>query len=225
MTEPWLTGVLPQDNAAVTVRPIRPGDAGLIDEMHRRLSADSVYFRYLQPRAPTWTEIERVCQIHPNEGAGFVATVQARSEIVVGVAYYLRETLEQHLTAEPGILVEDQFQGLGIGRSLWQQMHYHAQANQIRWLRVLFDPSNQRVLRLLQGSGFAYQAKTNYGLSEYLVLLGDRPCPVQTSRKAMAASDDSPDNARAGLLGKGRSAQDRLTWNWTLVPQTTSVSI
>jgi RimJ/RimL family protein N-acetyltransferase len=170
-TEQRVTGQLPQNLDRVTVRPIQPGDAGLIDEMHRRLSPESLYYRYLRPRIPPLTEIEEVCTLAPEKGAGFVATVQQQKETIVSLAYYVREAHAQHLTAEPGILVEDRFQGQGIGRRLWQQLHDHAKANQIRQLRVFVEPSNQRILRLLQGSGFAYQAQANYGLSEYLVSL------------------------------------------------------
>jgi L-amino acid N-acyltransferase YncA len=124
-------------------------------------------------------DIERVCTLEAEKGAGFVATVQQEKEIVVSVAYYVRETQNSHQTAEPGILVEDRYQGQGIGRRLWQQLHDHAKANQICQLRVFFEPSNQRMLRLLQGSGFAYQAKAFDGLNEYLVALGEQPYHVQ----------------------------------------------
>jgi GNAT superfamily N-acetyltransferase len=159
----------------VVVRPIQPGDAGLIDAMHRRLSPDSLYYRYLQPRIPPLAEIEQVCQLEPDQGAGFVATVQQETESIVSLAYYVREPQERLPTAEPAILVEDRFQGQGIGRRLWQHLHEQASANRISRLRVFVEPGNQRMLRLLQGSGFAYQARTHSGLNEYLVALGEPP--------------------------------------------------
>ncbi|CAN5566217.1 hypothetical protein BH10CHL1_BH10CHL1_07450 [soil metagenome] len=178
ITDQLVADPLTHAKAAVTVRPIRPSDIRLIDEMHQRLSPDSIYYRYLQPRIPSMSEIEQVCRLDPAKGAGFVATVQRDTEIVVGIAYYVRELQEQQPTAELGILVEDQFQGKGIGRNLWQRMQQHALANTIRKLRVLFHPNNLRMARLVRGSGFAYQAKRDGGLSEYLVALGECPNPI-----------------------------------------------
>jgi len=156
----------------VTVRPIHPGDANLINEMHQRLSPDSIYYRYLQPRIPSMAEIEQICHLDPARGAGFVATVQRGAEIIVGVAYYVRELQQPQPTAEPGILVEDQFQEQGIGRNLWRRLQQHALVNEIHWLRVLLHPNNQRVRRLVQSGGFAYQAQEAGDLTEYLVALG-----------------------------------------------------
>ncbi len=173
--EPQQAEPLSQDKSAVTVRPIQADDAGLLYAMHQRLSLDSIYYRYLQYRPPTLAELEQVCQLAPERGAGFVATVQQDDERVVGVAYYVREPQEQAPTAELGILVEDQFQGQGIGRRLWQRMQQHALRHTIRKLRVLFHPNNQRVARLVSSSGFAYQATRHSGLSEYLVALGESP--------------------------------------------------
>ena len=179
MTDQWVALRSQQDSKGVTMRLIRPDDATLIHQMHQRLSPDSIYYRYLQPRIPTLDEIVAVCRLDPEKGAGLVATVPAEGGIVVGVAYYVREAQEQCPTAEPGILVEDRFQDQGIGRSLWQQMQQHAQANQIGWLRVLSHPSNRRVARLVQGSGLPYAAKTNDGLNEYLVALHEQPYPCR----------------------------------------------
>lgn len=213
-TESWMTEVLPQNGALATVRPIRPSDVRLVEEMHRRLSPESVYYRYLQYRTPLLEEIEQICRMAPEQGAGLVATVQQEAEIVVGIAYYVREGQKRPPTAEAGILIEDQYQGQGIGRRLWQQLLDQAQANQICWLRVLFEPSNQRVRRLVQGSGFAYQAKVNWWLSEYLVVLDDHVHPPQWQRilnrlaLLLLGQDPSPFIAPVGLY-----ADDELFWS------------
>ena len=174
----WLAQPSLQPNNDVTVRPIQPDDAGLIYDMHQRLSPDSLYYRYLQVRKPTLDEVAAICYLDPVIGAGFVATTQRNAEIIVGIAYYVREVHAQQPTAEPGILVEDGFQGQGIGRMLWQQMQQHAMDNRIQRLRVLFHRTNQRMARLVQSGGLPYQAQASDGLSEYLVALGGLPLPL-----------------------------------------------
>lgn len=184
----WLTNQwrARRTHTSVTVRAIHPSDADLIDKMHRRLTPESIYYRYLQPRAPTSAEITAVCQLDRAKGAGLVATVHAgkqwAEERIIGVAYYVREAVAGPPTAEPGILVEDQFQGQGIGRALWQGLQQRAGHDQIRYLHVLSHPGNQRVHGLIQGGGLPYQATINGGLSEYLVMLGDAPQVSRTQR-------------------------------------------
>ncbi len=184
----WLTR---RAQKAVTVRAIHPRDAEMIEKMHQRLTPESIYYRYLHPRAPTPAEIAAVCQLDQAKGAGLVATVagmtghggaRPAAERIVGVAYYVREAVAGPPTAEPGILVEDQFQGQGIGRALWQRLQQRAGHDQIRYLHVLSHPGNQRVQGLIQGGGLPYQATINGGLSEYLVILGDYPQPSRAQR-------------------------------------------
>ncbi len=197
MTKQWRVRVA---QPKTSVRPICPTDAEMIHEMHQWLSPESLYYRYLQYRTPTLAEIEVVCRMRPETGAGFVASVQTSlqtnaqpnaqpnketpkgKEKIVGIAYYVIEAGEKQRTAEPGILIEDQFQGQGIGRRLWQRTQQHAKSNHVRWLRVLFHPSNQRMLRLMQSIDLPHQARYTGGLSEYLVSLGERASPLPIQR-------------------------------------------
>lgn len=158
----------------VVIRPLLPTDAGLLYAMHLRSSPESIYYRYLQYRRPTLDELAKVCQLAPHRGAGLVATLP-EADVIVGLAYYVRESHGSEPTAEPGILVEDRFQGQGIGRKLWQQLQQQAQQSGIRWLRVLADPNNHRLARLVQGSDWPYAAKFSRDLNEYLVALNPPP--------------------------------------------------
>lgn len=156
----------------IVVRPLTGADAGLIEAMHQRLSPTSIYYRYLQYRKPTATELATVCQLDPARGRGLVAVVQGEPDAIVGLAYYVREAYAAVPTAEPGILIEDRFQAQGLGRRLWQQLQQVALCDGLRWLRVWSHPENQRMTRLVRGGGFPYTAKVYDGLSEYLVALG-----------------------------------------------------
>jgi len=184
----WIAGQARPDQSSVTVRPIRPSDVNLLTEMHQRLSPASVYARFLQCRSPSVDELRALCFLRAERGAGLVATLQQEHEIIVGLAYYVREMYTPTLTAELGILVEDQFQGQGIGRRLWQQVHCHAQRNQVRQLRVLCAPNNHRVLHLLHTSGFACQAHMSDELIEYLVALDEGPQPTKRRADPLAQS-------------------------------------
>lgn len=175
LAQPWVTQHATLEPQGVTVRPLQHNDANLIFAMHQRLSPESVYYRYLQYRRPTLAEIATVCHLAPARGAGFVATLPAEPDTIVGVAYYVREAHTSEPTAEPGILVEDRYQAQGIGRRLWQQVQRHAQMNGLCRLRVWSHPDNRRLARLVQGGGFPYRLRISDGLTEYLVDLDEPP--------------------------------------------------
>lgn len=195
----------PAQPRTITVRPIQPADADLINAMHQRLSPESLYYRYLQHRQPTLAEIMAVCHLAPTQGTGLVA-VKRDEAAIVGLAYYVREPHELEPIAEPGILVEDRFQAQGIGRSLWQQLQHAAQQDGLRWLRVLFHPANERLARLVQGGGQPYIARSHGGLHEYLVDLDK--APTDSAGRGITGT------FRAMLVGHWRTINNHLTWRW-----------
>ncbi|MEZ4862018.1 MAG: GNAT family N-acetyltransferase [Caldilineaceae bacterium] len=171
------------DEPATTIRPLMPNDLGFLYAMHLRLSAQSLYYRYLQYRTPSWDELATICHLPLETGEALVATRSGDEEQIIGLAYYVCEAVSRVPTAELAILVEDRFQGQGIGRRLWQQMHQRAQAQQIHRLRVLFDPGNQRILHLIKSSGYAYRGSTEGDLNEFIVRLDEQPQRTQTSQR------------------------------------------
>jgi acetyltransferase len=166
----------------VTVRPIRLGDADAIYAMHKRLLPESLYYRYLQYRIPPLAEVAALCNMSPEQGAGFVAVTHTGCEHIVGVAHYVRDGGQHTCAAELAILVEDRYQGLGIGRSLWQRLHQHAAADRLCELRVIFDVRNHRLLRLIQGSGYLYKPSFDGDLNDYRVVLSEPPQPSRIRR-------------------------------------------
>ncbi len=206
-----------QPDRAIQVRPLVAADAELIDAMHERLSPQSIYYRYLQYRKPTLAEIAAVTQLDPAKGAGLVAVNPAAPTPIVGLAYYVREPHTPEPTAEAGILVEDLYQEQGIGRRLWQQLQLHAQTERIRWLRVLFHPSNQRMLRLVRGCGLPYQVQAGDDLNDYLVALDAQPNHVPANLATLPAS--TVRSVQAKLKGQWRSIGDQLYRQWELALQ------
>jgi RimJ/RimL family protein N-acetyltransferase len=173
---------LPSPLPGVTVRPMRPADVGRIHAMHNRLSLESVYYRYLRYRPPALDEIAALYRVEPETRAGFVATVQQGDEQVVGVAYAVREQQSQPATAEAGILVEDRFQGQGVGHALWQRLLQHARTQQMEQIRLFVHPGNWRMQRLLRKSGMPYVTAAYDELTEYLVTLEAHTAPTLTWR-------------------------------------------
>lgn len=72
-----------------------------------------------------------MCSPQEGEGAVLVATVSGDESTVVGLGQYSRDP-QRPSHAEPALLVEDRFQGLGIGKQLFERLTRHAVARGVR---------------------------------------------------------------------------------------------
>jgi ribosomal protein S18 acetylase RimI-like enzyme len=146
--------------AAVAIRPARPDDVEAIMAMHQRLSADTLYSRYHSPRMPSRMEVAGITRLNGDGviedgvtvdgGRALLAVLPGRRGAVVGLAYYVVTGPE---TAEVAFLVEDAYQGQGIGRRLVRALSQEAQAAGIRYFDADVLAANQPMLRLLRQHG------------------------------------------------------------------------
>lgn len=164
----------------VTVRPLCATDGALLYAMHERLSHATIYARYLQYRHPCREEVAALATVSPARGYGIVATVDLDEDTpqVVGLTYYLRDHAHAAASAEVGMLVEDTYQGVGIGRLLASAIIQQARAQSVDELRARFHPGNRRVLRLIQASGCTYHASVKDGLNEFTLHLYEGAPPA-----------------------------------------------
>jgi GNAT superfamily N-acetyltransferase len=143
---------------AVIVRPAQPTDTALLEEMHERLSPDTIYYRYLSPRKPTPEELQQEIQLATERGATLVATTQTPAEAIVGLAFYVIDQ-DAPEKAEAAFLIEDDFQGCGLGRCLFQQLRQQAQMQGIRTWHMSMAADNERMIQLIRRSGLPYTAE------------------------------------------------------------------
>ncbi|MEZ4735094.1 MAG: GNAT family protein [Caldilineaceae bacterium] len=136
----------------VKVRPLRSGDALLLQELHQRVSPTTLYYRYLRPYQPTLAELAQICRLGKGEGAGIIALMEGPPIQAIGFAHYHIDR-QQPTTAEVGFLVEDRFQGQGVGRTLFQQLVQRAQAQGLQTFTAYVHPTNHAMLRVFQRSG------------------------------------------------------------------------
>ncbi len=158
------------DRTRILIRPVQPGDADMIDDMHQRLSSNSLYQRYMQYAAPPAAEFEHLYHLPPEAGAAFVAIAESPGEKVVGMAYYLLETPQ---VAEPALLVEDQYQGRGLGKFLFWHLCQHARQQKIMAFDALVYSANEPVMHILRRSGFPFTQSFAYGMREIRIALAE----------------------------------------------------
>ncbi|MEH1028974.1 GNAT family N-acetyltransferase [Micromonospora profundi] len=149
--------VLLSDGSAVQLRPISPDDAPGIVAMHSRFSERTRYLRYFSPypRIPERDLIRFVTVDHRDREAFVVLA----GEQIVAVGRYERLG-PQSPEAEVAFVVEDAYQGRGIGSVLMEHLADAARRNGIMSFVAEVLPTNGTMLRVF--SDFGYQVQREY---------------------------------------------------------------
>ena len=136
---------------SIRMRPIRPDDGRKLQRLHGRLSDSTIYQRFHGPK-PELDEVwaRRFAELDGHAAAAFVATTGTRGRIV-GVARYYK--IGATTTAEVAFVVEDAYQGCGLGTRLMKRLREQALRNGITEFVALLLPHNERMLRLLRAVG------------------------------------------------------------------------
>jgi GNAT superfamily N-acetyltransferase len=140
---------------AVATRPVGPADRGRFYRLWGRLSRETVYRRFHAPvHALPEETVRRLVTVDHDLREAVVAVVGGE---VVGVARYDRP-LDDPSIAEVAVLVEDAWQGVGLGRQLLAELSDLAARRGVRRLTATVQTDNAQVLglvrRLLPGATF-----------------------------------------------------------------------
>jgi GNAT superfamily N-acetyltransferase len=132
---------------AVQTRPVRPEDRMLFERLWGRLSPTSVYRRFHAPlRTLPPAAVEHLVTVDHDLRDAVVAVVGGE---VVGVARYDRSPADPS-TAEFAVLVEDGWQGVGVGRQLAVEVTRLAATRGVRTLTADVQADNDRVVGLIR---------------------------------------------------------------------------
>jgi GNAT superfamily N-acetyltransferase len=142
---PWL---LYLDGTALTVRGARPNDLPGVALMHRRCSAKSLLDRYRTGgRSPAVLVLDR----HVRDPLSFVVTTD--NGRVVAMARVAPDVTHGFGSGEISVLVEDQWQHLGVGRALLRHSAAAAALTGYRQLISYPGTTAATVQRLMSGLG------------------------------------------------------------------------
>jgi RimJ/RimL family protein N-acetyltransferase len=149
-----LEGSLPlRGGGSVHVRPIRANDTERLRTLHRKLSPESIIFRFFHyiPQLPL-AEAERFTHVDYENRMALVATRrEGEDEEILGVVRYDRIGPE---TAEVAFVVEDHWQGHGIATALLHRLAAYACERGYTTFVALTMGNNMRMIELLHHSGF-----------------------------------------------------------------------
>jgi len=138
-----------RDGTCVPVRGIRAEDAGALQRLVGRSSDRSVELRFFGPLKKLSDEMAgRFADVDGRDRFALVALDPENTEEIVGVARYAREGDDDE--AEYAALVEDRFQGRGLGIGLTRGLIDAARHNGIGRLYALVLRENVGMLKLLR---------------------------------------------------------------------------
>ncbi|HET6720983.1 MAG TPA: GNAT family N-acetyltransferase, partial [Rhodocyclaceae bacterium] len=143
------------DDLQVTVRPIRPEDADMVQEFVRNMSDESRYYRFMDTmRELSPSMLIRFTQIDYDREMALVATIDDDGkEIEIGVARYV--TNPDGETVEFALAVGDDWQKHGVGPRLMTAIIECAQAKGYRAIVGDVLANNEKMLKLMGMLGFA----------------------------------------------------------------------
>lgn len=164
-----------RDGTPLVVRAIRPDDAPRLQALHSRLSEQSLFLRFLsfQRTLPDGDAL-RFASVDFEKNMALVATQQTPDgEQVVGVARYASIGDDNSDFAEAAIVVDDAFQGLGLGTLLLERLIVYARAHGIRAFTASIHSSNTQIMRFIKRSGLPVRRKFMGGTLDYVVYLDE----------------------------------------------------
>jgi len=138
-----------RDGTIVRIRPIRPDDDVKLIEFSRRLSPETVYRRFFRslPALPLeWAR--HFANVDYRDRLALVAETDDPAAALIAVARY--EAVPEHeAVKEVALLVEDRWQGHGLGGTLLDRLLDAAAARGIHEFQADVLAGNRRMLDLL----------------------------------------------------------------------------
>jgi acetyltransferase len=173
-------------NGRILLRPIRPEDAEAERRFISRLSPRTSYLRFHAPvRELTMERLVRYTQIDYDREMAFVAidTADGQHEIR-GISRYTCNP--DGRTAEFGVIVEDAWQGRGVGHVLMQALEETARARGLTQLIGLVLKENDEMGELMRKRGYApHRDEEDPGVLRYIKpLVEATPGPLEAVEPA-----------------------------------------
>lgn len=165
-----------RDGTMVTLRPIRPDDAPRLQTLFARLSPRSIFLRFLGHRKELPLKLaERLANVDYQTRMALVATREPYQDDIVAVARYDGSPPVEPGLADVAIVVEDQYQGQGLGTLMLDRLVAHARAHGIRGFLATIYHDNTPIKRIIQHSGLPVEGRAESGVWEVQMKLDIQP--------------------------------------------------
>jgi acetyltransferase len=150
-----------------TIRPIRPDDATMLQQLVQSLSPESRYFRFVSAMSElSGPLLARLTLIDYDREMALVAVLKERKatengtivekERIIGVSRYI--TNPDKASCEFSLLVADEFSGKGLGSRLMLSIMEEARDKGLEEIQGLVLANNSNMLRLMRSLGFTIKS-------------------------------------------------------------------
>lgn len=166
--------VLSEQGLALHIRPIRPSDAEMLVDFHNRLSTDSVYRRYfsLHP-VLSEAEVRHLTTVDYRDRFAFIVLDHGT---MIGVGRYDR--IPASSEAEVAFVVQDVYQGQGIGMALLEHLADVAWPLGITTFSAETQASNRDMMNVFYYSGYEVDTR----LEDEIISVRFAIAPTDASR-------------------------------------------
>lgn len=171
--------ILLRDGSTLRLRPIKLEDAAGLMELHRRLSPQSVYFRFFAP-VPQLTP-ERARELVTVDYDNSFALVGELAGRLVAVARYYRDR-EAADHAEVSFVTEDALQGRGIATRMLERLAEIAREHNVTTFDAYVLGDNRKMMDVFIKTGFEVQRRMDGGV--FYVTFPIVPTPTFEERAA-----------------------------------------
>lgn len=188
----WEADVVLRDGTTMRIRPIRPDDAGALQDLHAGQSEQSVYFRFFAQLARlSDRDLARFTQVdHTDRVALVLVEPTEDGERILAVGRFDRLETDGDV-AEIAFNVADAAQGRGLGSILLEHLAAAGRERGIRRFSADVLPSNTRMLRVFTDAGYDVVQRYADGVVEVAV-------PIRPTDRALAVLAER--ERRAGAL-------------------------
>lgn len=161
-----------RDGGSIHLRAIRPDDKQRLLDLFGRLSQETIYFRFFRAKKRlNDEELRGFTELDFRDRVALVATLRkADDERIIAVGRYsvLDRPAGKPKTAEVAFVVEDAYQGRGIGTLLLDHLTPIARANEIQEFEADVLGENNRMLEVFSKSGFEIKRALEEGAFHFL---------------------------------------------------------
>jgi acetyltransferase len=154
----YIAGWTMKDGEQVMIRPIRPEDEPVMVEFHKKLSERSVYLRYFQPLKLTQRtaheRLTRICFLDYDREMALVVERKHPDGTPDIIAVGRLSKIHGRPEAELAALVQDEFQGKGIGTELYHRLIQVARDEHLHTVHSNMLGENKEMQQLCKKLGF-----------------------------------------------------------------------
>jgi RimJ/RimL family protein N-acetyltransferase len=160
-----------RDGTRLSLRPIRPDDAPRLQALHSRLSAETIFLRFMgmRPVLPPDEAREFATLDYHTRMAFVAAQPEDGDERLVGVARYAVVSPQRPGEAEAAIVIEDSFQNRGLGTVLLDRLLTFARGHGITAFVAEINAENERMMKFVRHSGLPTEKRLADGVWEIRV--------------------------------------------------------